>query len=232
VLMQEPAGFRLMIQDPQHFLLIRHGQTDANRDGIVQGHQPTRLNATGRRQAARLAGRLVDFVPGIDLLISSDLPRAVETAAAIVQRIKCPVLYDPAWRERPYGTFEGTSNEQRTLLRQRLGLGPSESPGAQAVETYQAGIGNALLDLSVRHPGARCIAVVTHGGACRAVMMMLADGRLPAAPGNPAPDSYSTPNCALTHLVRTMSAGRPRYAMVCINDVQHLEEELTMADAG
>ena len=67
----------------QHILFIRHGQTDANRDGIVQGHQPTPLNDLGHRQALMLARRLQSYSPAIEVLVSSDLLRAVQTSRPI-----------------------------------------------------------------------------------------------------------------------------------------------------
>ena len=63
-----------------HLLLLRHGQTDSNASGIVQGHLPVPLNALGRQQAAALAGRLRTYTPRIGRLVSSDLARAAQTA--------------------------------------------------------------------------------------------------------------------------------------------------------
>ena len=57
-------------------LLVRHGETDWNREGRWQGHSDTHLNEVGREQAARLAAE----VDGVDAIYSSDLARARETA--------------------------------------------------------------------------------------------------------------------------------------------------------
>jgi broad specificity phosphatase PhoE len=216
-----------MNNEPFHILLVRHGQTDANRLGIAQGQMPTSLNALGRRQARLVAKRLGTFVPRPDLLISSDLPRALETAAEAAKVIGLPIQVDPAWRERTLGVFEGKTATERAALRITLGLGAADPPGAQAEADYQLGIRNALCRIPAlaAEAGARCVLIMTHYGACRAVTMMLADGRLPAAPDNPIPGDFTPPNCAITHLVRTMTPAGPRYRYGCdaVYAVDHLE---------
>ncbi|MEX0774680.1 MAG: histidine phosphatase family protein [Phycisphaeraceae bacterium] len=228
------------MDDSLHILLVRHGQTDANQFGIVQGHRPTSLNALGHRQAQLVARRLATFTPRIDLIISSDLPRAMETAAPIAAALKLDVRYDPAWRERCYGTFEGLNPQERVDLRQRLNLAAGAlPPGAQTEAEYQAGICAALRRLPAVAAAAgqasplRCILVVTHGGACRAIPMMLADGRLPAAPDNPVPGEFACPNAALTHLIYRASGRGHEYRYGCVYDVEHLEPAtVTARDAG
>jgi len=68
-------------------LLLRHGQTDSNAAGIVQGHLPVPLNDLGHRQAAALAARLAAASPRIGRLISSDLSRAAQTAESIARAL-------------------------------------------------------------------------------------------------------------------------------------------------
>ena len=59
--------------------LVRHGETQANRDGIIQGHQDTALNETGFEQA-RLLGEALREVKFQDVAFSSDLCRAVSVS--------------------------------------------------------------------------------------------------------------------------------------------------------
>lgn len=92
---------------------VRHGITDWNTQGIAQGSADVPLNETGRKQAALLAERLVSE-EGWDIIISSDLVRAKETAEIIGKKLGLPVSYfDTRLRERSGGKIEGTTEEER-----------------------------------------------------------------------------------------------------------------------
>jgi broad specificity phosphatase PhoE len=85
-------------------LLVRHGETDWNRDGRWQGGSDTRLNDLGREQARALAEQLDG---DIDVLYSSDLARARETAEIVAAKLGLEVRLDPRLRERGFGSWEG-----------------------------------------------------------------------------------------------------------------------------
>jgi broad specificity phosphatase PhoE len=87
------------------------------------------------------------------------------------------------------------------------------------VLTYQEIIRAAFLDLPSHFPDAQCIAVVTHGGACRAILAMLADGRLAKA-CDAQITVDQTANCSITHLSVCPNGGG--YNLQCVNDVEHL----------
>ena len=75
--------------------------------------------------------------------------------------------------------------------------------------------------------------VVTHYGPCRAVTMMMADGRLPAAPECPVPADFACPNGGITHLVLERTPAGAVYRYGFIYDVEHLlPVGVTTADAG
>lgn len=216
----------------QHLLLIRHGQTDANRLGIIQGHSQWELNALGRRQAELVADRLAEFEPRIDVLVCSDLLRAQQTAAPIAAALGgMPIHTDPAWRERGYGQFEGLTPPQRSDYIARTGLHSDDlPPGAQTLEEYQRQIHDAFLAVPRQFADARCIAIVTHGGACKAVLAMLADGRLPAT-HKVALDAKYTPNCSVTHL--TLRHAEKAYKLELLHCTEHLSSiETTAMDNG
>src|SRR5215471_19472858 len=102
---------------PLHILLLRHGETDANAAGILQGHLQTHLNANGRAQAARLAERLARYEPPLARLVSSDLLRAIESTEAIATSTGLSIEVDAAWRERSYGALQGIDSARREALR-------------------------------------------------------------------------------------------------------------------
>lgn len=86
-------------------LLIRHGETDWNKEKRLQGHLDIGLNDTGIKQA-RMLGQVL-AKEKIDLAYSSDLSRALATANAITQHHDIPVYLDRSLRERCYGEIEG-----------------------------------------------------------------------------------------------------------------------------
>jgi probable phosphoglycerate mutase len=149
------------------FLLIRHGETDYNRQWRFQGHVDVPLNATGMAQAERLALRLRD--EPIDLVVSSDLQRARATAAPLLAARPLPAQDDRGWREQAFGVLEGLvvpevqhSHPELWALwtRHDADLAP---PGGESNRVFHARVMHALRALAEAHAGAR-IAVFTHGG--------------------------------------------------------------------
>src|SRR5206468_4407724 len=126
-------------------LLLRHGQTDANASGVLQGHQPTPLNRLGVRQAALLAERLASYRPPIDVLVSSDLPRATQTAGSIAAACGLKVIVDRAWRERGFGLLEGKPVGDREMW--RAASGEMDPPGAELTADLHERVRVALMKL-------------------------------------------------------------------------------------
>ena len=86
-------------------ILIRHGETTWNRAGRLQGQTDSPLSDLGRSQAEATAKLLSGET--IDTILSSDLGRTRDTAAAIAQATGAQVLFDARLRERSYGELEG-----------------------------------------------------------------------------------------------------------------------------
>lgn len=149
-------------------LLIRHGQTDFNRELRFQGQVDAPLNATGHDQAARLAERLAD--EGLDLVVSSDLARARDTAAPLLARRVLANRLDPAWREQAFGVLEGLVVTDVPVLHPALWdawsrhEADTSPPGGESYRAFHARVMAALRAVAEAHAGAR-IAVFTHGGA-------------------------------------------------------------------
>jgi broad specificity phosphatase PhoE len=150
-------------------LLVRHGETDWNRDQRWQGHSDTPLNATGRQQALELAERL----DPPDRIYSSDLARARETAEILSARLGVPVVLDERLRERGFGAWEGLTMDEIEdrfaadlgRWRAREGAGAADAEGFQA---FAERVGGFLDDVLARHPGEEVL-VVAHGGTIRAL---------------------------------------------------------------
>lgn len=93
-------------------VVVRHGQTAWNASGRSQGWAPVGLDETGREQAAVCAITLRDLVPPPVLLVSSDLPRAFETASYIGPALDVSYSVTPALREVDVGAWQGLTDNQ------------------------------------------------------------------------------------------------------------------------
>ena len=87
------------------FYVVRHGQTDWNAKGRIQGKTDIELNEIGIEQAKKLKELIKDY--NIDLIISSPLKRARKTAEVINEAVKCNIIFEESLKERGYGIFEG-----------------------------------------------------------------------------------------------------------------------------
>jgi len=151
-------------------LLVRHGETDWNREGRWQGLSDTSLNDLGRNQARTLAGTLDGTV---DAVYSSDLNRARETAEILAEELDLEVRFDPRLRERGFGSWEGLTTpeiEERYGEAHRLwrdGNGPG-AEDAEPFEAFSARIEDFLTDVLRQHPGEEVL-VISHGGSIRAI---------------------------------------------------------------
>jgi len=87
-------------------IITRHGETEENKAGILQGHLPGKLSVTGINQAKKVAIRLKD--EKIDFIFSSDLARASDTAKEIANfHSDVPIEFVKDLREENFGEFQG-----------------------------------------------------------------------------------------------------------------------------
>ncbi len=167
--------------------LIRHGETACNARGVVQ--QPdTPLSARGTRQAERLAARLADA--GLTRIITSDYPRARQTAATLASGGHIPMELTPLLRERDLGGLRGRPYAEV----EHLFYNPDDDPpGGETWGRFLARVSAAWARIR-QAAGARSarVAVVTHGLVCRA----LAEFHLGHAPGSSPPTWF--PNASVT----------------------------------
>jgi probable phosphoglycerate mutase len=159
--------------DTRILFLFRHGETDWNREGRLQGHIDTPLNATGLAQAHALAESLRPH--RLDAVLSSDLARARTTAQIVAEAIGVPLFIEAGLRETNVGAAEGLLwAEAKT----RFGEGLTErwySDGDVAFPGGETGIATrtrglaALRRFTAAHPYRR-IGVSTHGAMLRQLM--------------------------------------------------------------
>lgn len=158
--------------------LVRHGETDWNRDRRIQGSTDIPLNDTGREQARAAAAT----VRG-DIVVASDLSRARETAQIIADELGLPAprVY-PGLRERAYGDAEGV--EASEFIRRWGDWHSAEIPGAEpwpslrerGLRALSAVVRDARVDTA---PAAASVIVVTHGALIRELIRHATGGELP-----------------------------------------------------
>jgi len=151
------------------FLIIRHGETDWNREQRFQGQLDVPLNATGQAQAQALAARLAG--ERWPVLVASDLTRARQTAAALAQawaHDEVPTV--PGLREQAFGVLEGldapTAQARHAAEWQawlRYDANYALPGGGESNRDFSARVLAALAGLAERHAGGR-VAVLSHGG--------------------------------------------------------------------
>lgn len=147
--------------------LVRHGYTDWNDSRRLQGSTDIPLNDTGREQAGKLAERLA----GEDwqLIVSSDLSRAQETAGIVAERLGLDVISDARLRERSCGLAEGKTLDEVVLLwgenwEERVGFEPETEVAERAVSCIE--------EMVERYPQTN-ILFVTHGATLRLTLSRL-----------------------------------------------------------
>jgi probable phosphoglycerate mutase len=156
--------------------LIRHGQSVSNAAGLWQGQGDSPLNDIGRTQVERLSAAIAD--KRYDLVLSSDLSRAADTAKAAGVEVE----YDPALREIDVGEWEGLTMEQ---VLERF---PEQIEALKARRTFAIGGGEswpevhqradaALAALRQRLPSGGRAVIFTHGGIIAALLSGLLGAR-------------------------------------------------------
>lgn len=181
---------------------VRHGETDWNRNGRMQGWAPTQLNETGREQA-REAGRWLADEYDVDHAYVSDLARTEETAELILEAFEPepPTDFEPHWRERDIGVYQGFRYNEVTDRFPKFSLGEAAYEAAMEVPDG----GESLRDLADRvterfkqvvddHDGT--LLVVTHGGPLHTILGYVKD--LPLHEGL---KQHHQNNCAVNEIV-------------------------------
>jgi broad specificity phosphatase PhoE len=215
--------------------LVRHGEAVANVEPVIGGMRGDGgLTSRGRDQCRLLEERLTRERMHADRLVSSTLPRALQTAEYVARALGLPVLPDEGLHELRPGDADGLT-VQEWQARYRVGEEPPVtrdpyrvfSPGGESWATFLARAGAALARLVARHPDETVVAVC-HAGVVEA-SFALAFGL--GATGNRVDCSPS--NTGLTHWRhRVGRAGEPEWTLVSFNDARHLADSVPPPSPG
>ena len=151
--------------------MLRHGQTDWNQAGYVQGRYDVPLNENGREQA-RLAGKELKDV-SIDVCYCSPLIRAKETALIALEGRNVPMVYDDRLVEMAYGVYEGTHWKGEAYQRNRRMLAMRYPGGESYLDVAHRAF--SFLDEIQDEAKEKNILIVCHGGIARAINSYFVD---------------------------------------------------------
>ncbi|HAD81297.1 MAG: hypothetical protein A2509_00460 [Candidatus Edwardsbacteria bacterium RIFOXYD12_FULL_50_11] len=199
-------------------ILVRHGQTQWNREQIFRGSKDIELDETGRQQAEALGERLRSR--RIDAIYSSSLKRAMYTAEAIARLQGLPVMVGPGLVDMCFGEWEGLAHQEvkqrypKQYQAWRENPWKARIPGASNIKDIQAQSLRAIKGLIEDNLPESTVAVVTHRVILKLILMKML---------NMGPEGFwniKLSSCGLT----TVEWDGKRFVLTCLNDTGHLDD--------
>jgi len=199
--------------------LIRHGETAWNAERRLQGHTDIPLNAKGEIQALQMAQALKDTKLTFDVLYTSDLKRAADTAKAVVQLFGVKARVESALRERHFGALQGLSISDAPFLKPDIWQAhiardlDHELEGGESIQQFALRVQKALDQIQEQHAG-KTILIVSHGGTLDMMYRIASNQALSAE------RIASVPNASLNWIAHHQGAG---WVVDQWADTRHLE---------
>ena len=170
-------------------ILMRHAQTEANKNFIVQGRMDNPLNELGIEQAFKTGLYFAENNINFDMVISSPLKRAYTTARQVNKgmMLSRPVVLDKGLIERNFGDFDGKKITDDYYYMVKRGLVPNmETNDVLGERAYKS-----LINICKKYPNKKLL-IVTHSHVIKAILTKLVDGF-----------TYRSflHNCSLNHIV-------------------------------
>jgi len=145
--------------------IVRHGETDWNCEGRLQGGTDTTLNDRGKQQAAVCSNYFKDLE--CDAIFSSTLQRAMLTATIMNEALKLPFIPLKEFAERTFGVAEGMTYEERVKIYPN-----KDYPDQETIEQLQKRITTGLGKINAQYPDKNVI-LVTHGAVIHTLFTMV-----------------------------------------------------------
>ena len=200
------------------FCLVRHGETNWNVEGRLQGHTDVDLNERGITQAAQMAKAIKAINLQFDVLYTSDLLRAAKTANAIEKLFNTKAIVDSSLRERHLGALQGITAKEAPLFDAELWKSHisrdihQELRGGESIAQLAQRVQKALEKIRMQYLG-QTILVVSHGGTLDMMYRLASNQALDAE------RAISVPNASLNWISHDGSSWKvDRWA-----DTSHLD---------
>lgn len=189
-------------------IITRHGQTEENKAGIIQGHLPGKLSDEGITQAKALAKRLEN--EHFDFIYSSDLARATDTSKEIAfYHVSTPIAFTKELRERNMGELQG-KNRCDTISLNSIG----EIKNGETLQELFIRAKNFLDFLGEKH-AKETILLVCHGGIGKALIAAIFGKDFSYIKNMESLDNTSVS-------IFEIDQNR-KYSTICYNSIKHLE---------
>jgi broad specificity phosphatase PhoE len=200
------------------FVFLRHGESVGNAESRWQGQSNYPLTEKGRAQSQALADRWKSEGVKFDLVVSSPLARAKETAEIVASALNVRVEFDPIWLERDIGEMEGLTAEEVHRKPQPPFTTPYDPVGGDGEGDWALFLraGQALHELLKRPAGSYLI--VSHGGLLNQLMHAIV-GVAPHA--DPSGVRFRFENTSFARVV--YFPHQHRWAIDAVNDRAHLK---------
>jgi len=200
-----------------HLILVRHGETEWNKQHRYQGQVDIPLSTLGKEQAALLAVRLAGRK--IDVIYASDLKRAWGTATAIAEKKGLHILPEPRLREMNFGVLEGLTwdeaqNKYPDMVTAWLENYDHPPQGGETLDGFSSRVLSFHNDLRNKHSD-ETILLVAHGGSLSELLRLTMN--LPSE----RRWAFAMDNASISELV----LGDDGYPLLKkLNDTCHLEK--------
>ncbi|MFJ7850844.1 histidine phosphatase family protein [Peribacillus sp. NPDC097206] len=150
--------------------IVRHGETDWNVEGRLQGQTDIPLNENGKRQA-RKCGEFL-FKDKWDVIFTSPLKRARATANIIGEIIDSPIIIKEEFIEKNFGDAEGMTADEREST-----FFNKEYPNQEDQESLRERLMKGLQDIEAEYPDKKVI-LVAHGAVIHMILRMMSNEKI------------------------------------------------------
>ncbi|KAB7666800.1 histidine phosphatase family protein [Bacillus sp. B1-b2] len=184
--------------------LIRHGETDWNSQGRIQGKTDIPLNETGKEQAERCRDFLLKDTQW-DVIITSPLKRAKQTAAIINEALQLPVIEMEEFMERSFGDAEGKTREERERLYPDFNY-----PNQESREALIERINYGLKQILQQYPSKKVL-LVAHGAVIHTLLSFISE------------ETFTMDQYLMNACISNIQYIEPAWSIQNYNFIEHLQ---------
>ncbi|WP_227318215.1 histidine phosphatase family protein [Cedecea davisae] len=160
-------------------IVVRHGESEANQQGVIQGRLDSRITDRGHRQVIALGAALADY--SVSHIYTSPASRAISTARVLANQFSCLLTCDERLHERHFGVLQGmqfaqTLREYPGMAERLLSGSPQAAiPGGETVFDVSNRLLSFLKELPGKHED-KTVIIVSHGHALEILIWKLKGG--------------------------------------------------------